>query len=58
MNLTNNINIMQDFQYAINIAYDIYSDDKLKNYIDNLNDHTFYDNYSEMFRIKRNTPII
>lgn len=33
MNLTNNINIMQDFQYAINIAYDIYSDDKLKNYI-------------------------
>lgn len=27
-------------------------------YIDNLNDHTFYDNYSEMFRIKRNTPII
>lgn len=27
-------------------------------YIDNLNDHTFYENYPEMFRIKRNKPII
>lgn len=33
MDLTKNINIMQDFQYAINIAYDINSDDKIKNYI-------------------------
>lgn len=33
MNLIKNIDIMQDFQYAINIAYDIYSDDKIKNYI-------------------------
>ena len=33
MNLVKNIDIMQDFQYAINIAYDIYSDDKIKNYI-------------------------
>ena len=29
MDLTKNINIMQDFQYAINIAYDINSDDKI-----------------------------
>lgn len=27
-------------------------------YIDNLNDHTFYENYPEMFRIKRNKPMI
>ena len=33
MDLTKNIDIMQDFQYAINIAYDINSDDKIKNYI-------------------------
>lgn len=33
MDLTNNIDIMQDFQYSINIGYDLYSDDKIKNYI-------------------------
>ena len=33
MDLTKNIDIMQDFQYAINIGYDLYSDDKIKNYI-------------------------
>lgn len=33
MDLTKNINIMQDFQYAINIAYDINGNDKIKNYI-------------------------
>lgn len=31
--ITKNINIMQDFQYAINIAYDINTYDKIKNYI-------------------------
>ena len=33
MDLTKNIDIMQDFQYAINIGFDLYSDDKIKNYI-------------------------
>ena len=33
MDLTKKIDIMQDFQYAINIGYDLYSDDKIRNYI-------------------------
>ncbi len=33
MNLKDKINIMSDFQFSINIGYDLYSDNKIKNYI-------------------------
>ena len=32
-NLSNYINVLSDFQYSINIEYDLYSDTKILNYI-------------------------
>lgn len=48
----------------INGTVDLFDKNEFKtitinlNYIDNLNEHTFYENYPEMFKIKRNKPVI
>lgn len=66
----NNLLELQNSNYSIksvdyiNGTVDLFDKNEFKiitidlNYIDNLNEHTFYENYPEMFKIKRNKPII
>ena len=35
--LKNYINVLSDFQFSINLEYDLYSDQKIKNYIPTVN---------------------